>query len=160
MTRAVLETLPSPYACVVALWSQRAAVKSRHTQQRFVLWLRRLHELANPWKRFKCVMMFLNPCLAKFWSQPFPLLCCVVSRLCERPWFSVSARGVVGPDSARSIVAQIEKCSQALRYSFNPCFQPARVILVCFFCSVVEVRCACFAHASHMMSQRTWPQGP
>ena len=47
VTRAVLELL-----------SQRAAVKSRHTQQRFVLWLRRLHELANPWKRFKSLVIF------------------------------------------------------------------------------------------------------
>ena len=51
VTRAVLETLPS-HAELVACLSQRAAVKSRHTQQRFVLWLRRLHELANPWKPF------------------------------------------------------------------------------------------------------------
>ena len=51
VSRAVLETLPS-HVHLVALLSQRAAVKSRHTQQRFVLWLRRLHELANPWKRF------------------------------------------------------------------------------------------------------------
>ena len=33
VTRAVLETLPS-HMHFVALWSQRAAVKSRHTQQR------------------------------------------------------------------------------------------------------------------------------
>ena len=51
VTRAVLETLPS-HVHFVALLSQRAAVKSRVTQQRFVLWLRRLHELANLWKRF------------------------------------------------------------------------------------------------------------
>ena len=51
VTRAVLETLPS-HVNLVALLPQRAAVKSRLTQQRFVLWLRRLHELANPWKRF------------------------------------------------------------------------------------------------------------
>ena len=51
VARAVLETLPS-HVHLVALLTQRAAVKSRHTQQRFVLWLRRLHELANPWKRF------------------------------------------------------------------------------------------------------------
>ena len=57
VTRAVLETLPS-HMNLFALWSQRAAVKSRHTQQRFVLWLRRLHELANPWKRFKSLIMF------------------------------------------------------------------------------------------------------
>ena len=57
VTRAVLETLPS-HVPLVALWSQRAAVKSRHTQQRFVLWLRRLHELANPWKRFKSLVIF------------------------------------------------------------------------------------------------------
>ena len=43
VTRAILETLPS-HMHLVALLSQRAAVKSRHTQQRFVLWLRRLHE--------------------------------------------------------------------------------------------------------------------
>ena len=51
VTRSVLETLPS-HVYLVALLSQRAAVKSRLTQQRFVLWLRRLHELANPWKTF------------------------------------------------------------------------------------------------------------
>ena len=56
VTRAVLETLPS-HVNLVALLSQRTAVKSRHTQQRFVLWLRRLHELANPWKHFKSLVM-------------------------------------------------------------------------------------------------------
>ena len=43
VTRAVLETLPN-HAQLVACLSQRAAVKSRHTQQRFVL--------ADPWKTF------------------------------------------------------------------------------------------------------------
>ena len=57
VTRAILETLPS-HVKLVALLSQRAAVKSRHTQQRFVLWLRRLHELANPWKHFKSLVIF------------------------------------------------------------------------------------------------------
>ena len=57
VTRAVLETLPS-HVPLVALLLQRAAVKSRHTQQRFVLWLRRLHELANPWKRCKSLVIF------------------------------------------------------------------------------------------------------
>ena len=57
VTRAVLETLPS-HAQLVACLSQRAAVKSRHTQQRFLLWLTRLHELANPWKRFKSPVRF------------------------------------------------------------------------------------------------------
>ena len=57
VTRAVLKTLPS-HVHLVALLSQRAAVKSRLTQQRFVLWLRRLHELANPWKRFKSLVIF------------------------------------------------------------------------------------------------------
>ena len=51
VTHTVLETLPN-HAQLVACLSQRAAVKSRHTQQRFVLWLRRLHELANLWKTF------------------------------------------------------------------------------------------------------------
>ena len=46
-TRAVWETLPS-HVHLVALLSQRAAVKSRHT----------LHELANPWKHFKCLVIF------------------------------------------------------------------------------------------------------
>ena len=57
VTRAVLETLPS-HVHLVALLSQRAAVKSRLTQQCFVLWLRRLHELANPWKHFKGFVIF------------------------------------------------------------------------------------------------------
>ena len=57
VTRAILETLPS-HMHLVALLSQRAAVKSRHTQQRFVLWLRRLRELANPWKRLKSLVIF------------------------------------------------------------------------------------------------------
>ena len=47
-------------------------------------------------------------------SEPtFPLLCCLVFRLCERPclvsrgrFSPVSATDVVGPDSARSIVVQ------------------------------------------------------
>ena len=56
VTRAALETPPS-HVPLVALLSQRAAVKSRHTQQRFVLWLRRLHELANLWKHFKNLVM-------------------------------------------------------------------------------------------------------
>ena len=57
VTRAALETPPS-HVHLVALLSQRAAVKSRHTQQRFVLCLRRLHELANPWKHFKSLVNF------------------------------------------------------------------------------------------------------
>ena len=57
VTRAVLETLHR-HVHLVALLSQRARVKSRLTQQRFVLWLRRLHELANPWKRFKSLVIF------------------------------------------------------------------------------------------------------
>ena len=57
VTRAVLETLPN-HAQLVACLSQRAAVMSRHTQQRFVLWLRRLHEIANPCKRFKSLVIF------------------------------------------------------------------------------------------------------
>ena len=57
VTRAILETLPN-HGQLVACVSQRAAVKSRLTQQRFVLWLRGLHELANPWKRFKSLVMF------------------------------------------------------------------------------------------------------
>ena len=143
VTRAILEILLSDMH-LVALWSQRAAVKSRHTQQRFVLWSRRLHELANPWKRFKCLVMFFEP-MSREVLEPTFFPCCVVrcfasargrvwlvSRLCKRPWFPVSARDVVGPDSVRSIVAQIEKCNQVLRYSFNPCFQPARVILFVF----------------------------
>ena len=59
VARVVLKKLCPATWHVVALLSQRAAVKSRHTQQRFVLWLRRLHELANPWKRLEGV------CLAK-----------------------------------------------------------------------------------------------
>ena len=57
VTCAVLENLPS-HAQLVACLSQRAAVKSRHTQQRFVLKLKRLHELANPWKSL--VMLLLG----------------------------------------------------------------------------------------------------
>ena len=57
VARAVLETLPN-HAHLVACLSQRAAVESRHMQQRLVLWLRRLHELANPWKRFKSLVIF------------------------------------------------------------------------------------------------------
>ena len=56
VTRAVLETLHS-HAHLVLCLSQRAVVKSRHTQQRFVFWLRRLHELSNPWKRFKSLVI-------------------------------------------------------------------------------------------------------
>ena len=91
VTRAVLETLPS-HLHLVALLSQRAAVKSRLTQQRFVLWLRRLHELANPWKRFKSLVIFGINVSRSFEPTFFP--CCVawcfaserpcfVSRLCE-----------------------------------------------------------------------------
>ena len=57
LTRAVLETLPS-HAHLVACLSQRAAVKSGHTQQCFLLWLRRLHGLANPWKLSKSLVIF------------------------------------------------------------------------------------------------------
>ena len=58
VTRAVLETLSS-HVHLVALWSQCAAVKSRLAQQRFVVpWLTRRHELANPWKRFKSLVIF------------------------------------------------------------------------------------------------------
>ena len=58
---------------LVALWSQRAAVKSRYTQQRFVLWLRRRHELANPWKWFKCLVMFFEPMSREVLEPTFPL---------------------------------------------------------------------------------------
>ena len=103
-TRAVLETLPSQVH-LVALLSQRAAVKSRLTQQRFVLWSRRLHELANPWKRFKSLVIFgIN--VSRNFEPSFPLPCCLVFRLCERRCF--------GPDPARNIDAQIEKCNQVL----------------------------------------------
>ena len=88
VTRAVLETLPN-HAQLVACLSQRAAVKSRHTQQRFVLWLRRLHELANPWKRFRSLVIFLNQCFMEFLSHPFP---CRVSLLRGRVWCFASAR--------------------------------------------------------------------
>ena len=81
VTRAVLETLPS-HVHLVALLSQRAAVKSRLTQQRFVLWLRRLHELANRWKRFKTLVIFgIN--VSRSFQPSFPLPCCLVCRLCE-----------------------------------------------------------------------------
>ena len=109
VTRAILETLPS-HMHLVALWSQRAAVKSRHTQQRCDLWLRRLHEVANPWKRFESRDVLINVSRS-FGANLFPcsVAWCFAS---ARPWFSVSARDVVGPDPARSIVAQIDKCSQ------------------------------------------------
>ena len=104
---------PYAFGCFVVTASRCKVAAHAAT---FVLWLRRLHELANPWTWFKCFVMLLNPCLAKFCSQLFPLLCCLVfrlcekaclvHRLCEKPWFPVSARDVVGPDSARSIVAQ------------------------------------------------------
>ena len=123
-------------------------MKSRHTQQRFVLWLSRLRELANPWKCFKSLVMF--------WSQPFSLAVLLgVSPLREavfgvpRPWFPVSARDVVGPDPARSIVVQIEKCKSSFVTFFQSiAFSLACVVLVCF--SLV------FLHTSHMMSHRTW----
>ena len=56
-------------------------------------------------------------------SQPFPLLCCLVFRLCEAVFCVPLLRGrgspslretLFGPDPARSIVAQIEKCNQVL----------------------------------------------
>ena len=47
VTRAIWKTLPS-HVHLVALLSQRAAVKSRHT----------LHELANPWKHFWSLVIF------------------------------------------------------------------------------------------------------
>ena len=59
----------------------------------------------------------------KVLSQPFslavllgvsPLLGRVWCPASARPWFPVSARDVVGPDPARSVVAQIEKCDQVL----------------------------------------------
>ena len=66
----------------------------------------------------------LNQCVAKFWSQPFSLAVlfgvppsarpCLVSRLCEAV-VPLSLREMLfGPDPARSIVAQIEKCNQVL----------------------------------------------
>ena len=54
--------------------------------------LRRLHELANPWKRFKSSRDILNQCFTEFLSHPFPCRVawcpasarpCLVSRLCE-----------------------------------------------------------------------------
>ena len=110
------------YMHLVALRSQRAA---RHTQQRFVLWLRRLHELANPWKWFKCLADVFGPMSREvleptfslsLWFGVSPLREAVfgVPRLCERRVF-------FDPDSARSIVAQIEKCSSSsVRHSVNP----------------------------------------
>ena len=152
VTRAILETLLC-HMRLVALWSQRAAVKSRHTQQRFVLWLRRLHELANPWKWFKCLVMFWINVWRSF-EVIFPLLCCLVFRLCEVPrlcerrcWSGFREKHC----------CTIEKCSEVLCNSFNPCFQPARVILNCFFpLSRGWGLLHLFVHASHMMSHRTW----
>ena len=70
-----------------------------------------------------------------------------------RPRFPVSARDVVGPDPARSIVAKIEKCNQVLWHSFNPLLSACmRGPCLFFLCPVVEV----FVHTSHMMSHRTW----
>ena len=52
-----------------------------------------------------------NQCLAKLWSQPFPLAVLLgVSPLREAVFGVPSLREtVVGPDSASSSVAQIEK---------------------------------------------------
>ena len=92
VARAVLETLPS-HMHLVALWSPRAAVKSRHIAATFVLWLRRLHELANPWKRFKCLVMCSTNVSRSFGAN---LVTCSVA------WCFASARGRVWcPASAR-----------------------------------------------------------
>ena len=121
VTRAVLETLPS-HMHLVAWWSQRVVTASScevaaHAAT-FCSLVRRLNELVNLWKRFKCLVMFLNPYPAKFYL--FLLLCCLVfrlcerpylvSRLCERPWFPVSARDVVGPDSANKPRSVVKFC--------------------------------------------------
>ena len=159
VTRAVLETLPS-HVHLVALLSQRAAVKSRHTQQRFVLWLRRLHELANPWKRFKSLVIF-ESMFREVLSQPFP--CCVawcfasarpcfVSRLCEAvvPRLCERRSLVQIPREAllhksRSVVKFCD-IFQSIAFSLHAWS------LFVFPLSVVEV----FVHTSHMMSHRTW----
>ena len=145
VTRAVLETLPS-HMHVVALWSQRAAVKSRHTQQRFVLWLKRLHELANSWQWCKCLVMFLNPCLA----NPCSVAWCFASAR-GRVWCPASARGSGSPSLRETLLVQIPR--EALLHKSRSvvkfcdilsihCFQLACVVLVCFS-SVPWLRCSC-----------------
>ena len=108
VTRAILETLPS-HTHLVALLSQRAAV-SRHTQQRFVLNVFESLVLfgTNVSRSFEptfslAVLLGVSPLRGRVW-------CPASGRL----WFPVSVRDVVGPDPARSIVAQIEKCNQVL----------------------------------------------
>ena len=93
--------------------SQRAAVKSRRTQQRFVLWLRRLHGLANPWKRFESLVILKINVSRIFRANLSLAVLLGVSPL--RGLGSPSLRETLfGPDPARSIVAQIEKCNQVL----------------------------------------------
>ena len=143
VTRVVLETLPN-HAQLVACLSQRAAVKSRHTQQRFVLWLRRLHELANPWKRFKSLVIFLNQCFTEFVSHPYPCRVpwcfasarpCLVSRLCEAVFSLMQIPRETLLHKSRSVVKFCDILS-------IHCFQLARVVSACFS-SVPWFRCLC-----------------
>ena len=74
-----------------------------------------------------------------------------------RVWCPASARDVVGPDSARSIVAQIEKCSQVFVIFFQSLLSACmRDPCLFFLRRVVEVRCACLC--THP-TPRTWLQG-
>ena len=117
VTRAVLETLPS-HMHLVAWWPQRAAVKSRHTQQRFVLWLRRLHELSNPWKWFKCLVMFRTHVSRSFAANFFP---------CSVVWCSASARGLGSPSLRETLLVRIPReallHNRELQLSFVVLFQ-------------------------------------
>ena len=135
---------------LVALWSQRANVKSRRSNV-FVLWLRRLHELANPWKRFKCLVIFLNPRLAKFRSQPLPLLGvsplreavfgvpppreAVVPRLCgRRCWSRFREKHCCTSREVQSSFVIF------FRFLLSACTRDPRLFSLC---PVVEVFCAC-----------------
>ena len=95
---------PYAFGCIVVTASRCEVATHAAT---LCFWLRRLHELVHPWKRFGCLVMVLNPRLAKFWSQPFflalllsvsllreavsgapPLGEAVVPHLCERRCWS------------------------------------------------------------------------
>ena len=96
----------------------------------------------------------LNQCLAKFRANHFP--CCVawcfasarpclVFRLCEAVFSLMQIPRETLLHKSRSAIKFCDILS-------IHCFQLACVVLVCFFCPVVEV----FVHTSHMMSHRTW----
>ena len=149
--RAILKTVLSQVR-TFAVWSQRAAVKSRHTWQRLTLHGKCPKSYESIGKHSCSLRLVLSvqqmrinstvsrvPAMWKkqFGSSLFP------SRLCERQCCPFSARDKILLVSARGIVVSLY-----LAFGMH-----ARFLPFCLFLGWLM-------HASHMLSYRTSAQGP